>query len=118
MENSATPVVQILQGGFARMPAAIFAVLFLALMFIGLKASLAALRSTRILMLVARTPAFDVGAGGYRTRFTRVGPIMVHTASGLCLVDTRRAEVVRSRSDVRTEFLDSNRYTVNKARFR
>lgn len=62
MADSATSVVEIIQGGFARMPAAIFAGLFLALVAIGLKASLAGWRSTHILLLVARTPALDVGS--------------------------------------------------------
>lgn len=57
------PVVSILQGEFARMPAAIFAGVFVALMVIGLWASMAAWRSARILVLVARTPGFNLSSG-------------------------------------------------------
>lgn len=61
MDTPTTPVLAILQAGFARMPAAIFAGLMLALLGIWLWAGLATWRSARVLYLLARTPLGTLG---------------------------------------------------------
>ncbi len=52
--------------------------------------------------------------GGLRTSTTMFVPIAVHTPSGDCIVDMRRAEVMPTRVEIAEEMFSRDQYTVDK----